>query len=151
MDLPLGEPVSIESLSDSEKWALDRVPRGAVDRDGRWVIRVCRPVSEVAAVVAWGQRLEPLLKQIAPFTRVAQRMVVLDRVPVGFEEVAWQARYEGVGVWTANGNGVSELVAAEPVRPRRYPPARWHVNEYAYRSWLTAQLALASSNRGCHD
>jgi hypothetical protein len=146
MNLPLGEPVSISGLDSSEQWTLDRLPGGAVQREGRWVIRLCRPVTEIAAVVVRGQRLQPLLKQAAPFTRVAQRMVVLDSVPENFDEVAWEACYQGTGVWSATSAGVTEHVAAEPVQHRYYTAARWRVNERAYRAWLRNQPAPVPSS-----
>lgn len=150
MNLPLGEPVAAESLSSDEQWVLARMPAGALDRDGRWVIRRCRPVAEITAVVVWGRHLPAVLRQTEPFTRVAQRMAVLDRVPADFDDIAWQARYHGTGVWAATGEAVTELVAAEPVRHRYYKPARWKANEYAYRAWLTAAAPEpVHSSQGC--
>ena len=147
MNLPFGERVSVTSLDSSEQWALDRVPVGTVERDGRWVIRLCRPVTEITAVVFWGQRLQTLLKRAAPFTRVAQRMVVLDSMPPNFDEIVWEASYQGTGVWSACTSGATELVAAEPVRHRYFTAARWHVYECAYRAWLNAPRVPAQSNQ----
>ena len=149
MNLPLDEPVAVESLSSDERWCLDRIPRGAIECDGRWAIRRCKPAAAIAAVVVWGKELGPLLKRADPFTQVAQRMVVLDHVPHNFDQIAWQASFLGTGVWAATDNEVTELIPADPVRHRYYKPARWKVNEYAYRAWLTDQRKPAPASQGC--
>lgn len=146
MNLPLGQPVSVDGLTESEQWVLDRLPAGAAQRDGRWITRVCRPVSEIAAVVMWSPQWQGVLSRIAPFTRVAQRMIVLEQVPSDFEQLAWQARYQGTGVWAATANGATELVRAEPVQHRYFKPARWQVYESAYRAWLMTQPGPAPSS-----
>ncbi|SKF51121.1 Uncharacterised protein [Mycobacteroides abscessus subsp. abscessus] len=149
MNLPLDEPVDTASLTRDEQWCLDRVPAGAIEHDGRWAVRRCKPVCTITAIVLWGSELKPLLKRAAPFGRVAPRLLVLDRVPQDFDQIAWQARYYGTGVWAASGSDVLELVAAEPVRPRYYKPARWKVNEYAYRAWLMALKTPAPASQDC--
>jgi hypothetical protein len=148
MDLPLGQPVDASSLTVSETWALQRTPVGAVMRDGRWVVRVGRPVADVVAVVAWGRKFNTLLNRVAPFSRLAARMVVLERVPADFDEIGWQARYLGTGVWTYTGGRASELIRADPVRPQYYKPARWRFTEYAYRAWLVSSAAMRATTRG---
>ncbi|WP_147377946.1 hypothetical protein [Mycobacteroides abscessus] len=148
MNLPPGEPVAADSLTADEQWCLERIPAGAIERDGRWAIRRCQPVTTVAAVVVWGTQLQKLLKSAAPFARVAQRMVVLDAMPSQFDQIAWEARYHGTGVWVATDSEASELIAPEPVRPRYYTPARWRVNEYAYRAWLTTQRQPVPASLG---
>ncbi|WP_079623853.1 hypothetical protein [Mycobacteroides abscessus] len=148
MNLPLDEPVAADSLTSDEQWCLDRVPAGAVERHGRWAIRRCKPVTTITAVVLWGSHLQTLLKGVAPFARVAQRMLVLDHVPEKFDQIAWEARYQGVGVWVTTDTEVSELIAPEPVRPRYYTPARWKANEYAYRAWLTMQKQPEHASQG---
>lgn len=146
MNLPLDQPVRVADLDADERWALDRIPAAAVRRDGAWVTRLCRPVAEIAAVVVWGRRLQPLLKRTAPFTRVAPRMIVLDQVPADFDEIAWQACFQGTGVWSVADGRAVELVVAEPVRHRYYTPGRWQVNESAYRAWFRAQPTPAPSS-----
>lgn len=147
MNLPLDQPVRVADLDAGEQWALDRIPAAAVRRDGAWVTRLCRPVTEIAAVVVWGRRLEPLLKRTAPFTRVAQRMIVLDQMPADFDQIAWQACFQGTGVWSWTADGAIELVVAEPVWHRYYTPGRWQVNESAYHAWLRAQPTPAQSSQ----
>ncbi|SKU61507.1 hypothetical protein [Mycobacteroides abscessus] len=139
MNLPLDQPVDAGSLTADEKWCLERIPAGAIERDGNWAIRRCKPVISIAAVIGWGPQLQKLLRSVAPFARVAQRMVVLDRIPTNFDEISWEASYDGVGVWLATDNESTELISPEPVRPRYYTPARWKANEHAYRAWLATR------------
>jgi hypothetical protein len=148
MNLPFDQPVDTSSLTESEAWALQRTPAGAVIRDGRWVIGVSRPVAEVVAVVAWGRKLDALLNRVAAFGRLATRMVVLERIPPDFDETCWQASYLGTGVWAHEGNRARELVRAETVRPRYYKPSRWRFTEYAYRAWLGSIAATQATNPG---
>lgn len=149
MNLPLHLPVRTSDLSSDEQWVLDRVPAGALCRDGHWVTRLCRPVADISAVVFWGQRLQLLLKKAAPFTRVAAQMVVLDAEPPNFADIAWQASFQGTGVWCNSSTGGTELVAAQPVRHTYYTAARWHVNEHAYRAWMATTRAPGPSNPAC--
>ncbi|WP_052619111.1 hypothetical protein [Mycobacteroides abscessus] len=143
LNLPFGEPVAVQSLNSDELWTLERMPKGTVQRGEGTVTRVCRPVAEVAAVVARGVSLPKLLAQVAPFKRVAQRMLVLDAVPGDFDEIGWQAKFHGVGVWALTGSEAVELIAADPFKFRYYTGARWRVSEYAYRAWLDAQRVLS--------
>ncbi|CPT91622.1 Uncharacterised protein [Mycobacteroides abscessus] len=149
MDLPLGEPIRIGSLNESERWALDRVPPGVVALEGQWVTRVCRPVADVVAAVMWGGRLESLLRRISVFSAACQRIVVLDRMPRRLEDIAWQAQLSGTGVWVRSHDDVIELIRPEPVALRYFKAARWRFGEYGYRAWLTAKpLPMPDTSRG---
>lgn len=150
MNLPYGQPVPISALDDAERWALDRMPDGAVRREHDWVVRTCAPVAQIVAVVVWGRQLETLLKRVAPFTSVAPCAVVLDPVPRNFDVIAWQASFQGTGVWTASEVGAREHLPAGPVRIRHRTAARWHIEEYAYAQWVTTQRALAPSSSADH-
>jgi len=138
MNLPLGEAIPIDNLSRDEQWAIDRLPRGAIARDATTVTRLCRPVATIATVVLWHDNLPTALTRLAPFHRVATRILVLTEIPNDFDEIAWQARYHGVGVWTPTARGATEVIPAEPYTPRYYQPVRWVITDYAYRTWLTA-------------
>lgn len=145
LNLPFGEPVAVQSLDSDERWTLERMPKGTVQRGEGTVTRVCRPVAEVAAVVASGASLPKLLAQVAPFKRAAQRMVALDAIPDDFDEIGWQAKFHGVGVWALTGSEAVELIAADTFKLRYYTGARWRVSEYAYRAWLDAQRVLSGN------
>lgn len=141
MNLPLGEAIPLDSLARDEQWAIDRLPRGAIARDATTVTRLCRPVSTIATVVLWHDHLPTALTRLAPFHRVATRILVMTAIPTDFDQIAWQASYQGVGVWTLTARGAAEVIPAEPYTPRYYRPARWVITDYAYRTWLTASKA----------
>lgn len=148
MNLPLDEPVAVSSLTGDERWCLDHMPAGAIERDGSWAIRRCKPVATITAVVLWGAELRQLLTRLAPFARVAPRMIVLDHVPKDLDQVAWEACYEGAGVWVATATEATELIVPAAQRPRSCTPGRWKANEYAYKAWLTMQKQSAHASPG---
>ena len=150
MNCPLQQRIPIAELSESELWALRRVPRGGVEWHERWVMRQCRPVAEVAAVVAWGSQLIPMVKRLGVFGAACSRVAVLDRLPKDFDAVAWRATVSGTGVWLSDRNGAVELIAAEPKVPRYFKAARWRFQEYAYQGWLATPDGARSTNWDSH-
>ena len=154
MNMPIGEALPRSVLSPDEQDVLNRAPRGVVELRGPSIVRIAdRPV-EVDAVIASGSSWRQLVRGLAAFGGVAQRIAVLDTEPLDVRDLMWEAEATGVGVWLSRADGPIEVLAPEVFTPTYVKPARWRFQEYAYRELFksTSQPAWwnAPSGRRSH-
>jgi hypothetical protein len=133
LDLPLGLPVPVASLTTWERSALRGMPRGAVSITKGEVTReaVAPVVVDLAIVPArtWRTGLHDA-GRFAPF---CARLMVLGKPPKDLAELNRQAGFYGIGVAVADGAEPQLLVAPEPFRRLRFTVASWQFLEHVYR------------------
>jgi hypothetical protein len=141
MDLPLDAAVRWRDLPHEAAAVLRRARHGVVE---------CTDEAVTRRVSGVGTGWTALLNRAAAFAGVAQRVIVLKRVPRDLSQRLWEAQVQGVGVWIDDGGPVVEVLPPEVFVPRLIKPARWRFQENAYASWLrsTGQTALTGAPRG---
>ncbi len=132
MDLPLGLPVPMKSLTRRERSALRSAPPGAVSiADGEVTREAVAPVAVDFAIVparTWRAGLE-IAGRFAPF---CMRIMVLNRRPCNDNDVRSEASYYGIGVVVADQRGTDVLAEPAPFRRRRFTVAGWQFLENVY-------------------
>lgn len=133
MDLPLGLPVPIKSLTLWERSALRSAPPGAVSIAAGEVTReAVAPVAVDFAIVparTWRAGLETA-GRFAPF---CMRIMVLNRRPRNESDVRVEASFYGVGVVVADQRGADVLAEPALFRRRRFTVAGWQFLENVYQ------------------
>lgn len=143
--LPWGTPVHTGALDARDVAILAGAPDGVVDIDGAWVTRQLRsPVTVVAALVE-GTGWRRVLGRVAHFAPFCQMIAVFPAAPAAFGDLAWEAQFDGIGVWIRDANDMVEAVRPAPFMLRYRTAAGWAFHENAYRQWLRATLPAASS------
>lgn len=137
--LPAGCLIPLDAMSRTERHALRRLPRGAVQRVGEDIVRLAvRPLRLDLAVVratGWRRGLE-MAGRFAPFGR---RALLLDRRPANAEEMFLEAAFYGIGILINDADGLELAVAPREYRPVRHTVAAWYFEEQLYRR-LTAAI-----------
>lgn len=134
LDLPLGVPVPVTSLSHREDAALSCVPAGAVCvRDGEVTRHAVAPVAVDLAVIA-GRSWRHGLKIAGRFAPFCARAMVLPRCPLDLTDLCLEAGFYGVGVIIVDDRSTQVLVAPAPFRRSRWTAAGWRFLEVVYRA-----------------
>ncbi|TDO14926.1 hypothetical protein EV580_3064 [Mycobacterium sp. BK086] len=123
---------------------VDAAPPGVVDRDGSWRIRRLRPPLTVDAVLVGGSAWRSVMGRVAHFAPFCQMIAVFPIAPPAFRDVAWEAAFDGIGVWTGLQPDWTEAIAPRPFRRRAWKAAGWSFHEYAYKV-ATSMRRVASS------
>ncbi|GFG53480.1 hypothetical protein MAGR_49210 [Mycolicibacterium agri] len=145
LSLPWGTPVHTGALHVREVEILRAAPAGVVDLDGDWVIRRLQTPLTVAAAVVEGTNWRRVLGRVVQFAPFCQMVAVFPAAPTRFGDVAWEARFDGVGVWVRDDGELVEVVRPEPFRLRCQKAAGWAFHENAYRRWISTTHPVASS------
>ncbi|MFD3373730.1 MULTISPECIES: hypothetical protein [unclassified Streptomyces] len=133
MNLPLGEPVPVTSLSEVERRALRRMPKGTVSRHGDMVVRqVTQPLKVDLAVVP-GRSWTAAKEKAEWFTPFCARAVLIEGPLRRREDALMEADFYGIGLLVATGRDVEVIVPPRPFVRRRYTAAGWQFVEDAYR------------------
>lgn len=136
--LPAGCPIPLAAMSRSERLAVRRLPRGAVQQVGENVVRLAvRPLRLDLAVVratGWRRGLEAA-GRFAPFGR---RALLLDRRPRDADEMMLEAAFYGIGILIKDEDGLELAVAPREYRPARHTVAAWRFEEMLYRRLIAA-------------
>jgi len=143
LNLPLGWPVNIADLTDTERRLVARLPDSAVEHRAlidATVIRWVQPVLRVlnAAVRARSWRIG--LARVSRFAPYCTRSLILLSDPSESERdyACWECCYHGVGLITTT-TGATPLVAPQPF-PRttqRHTARSWWFTEEVYRQLTT--------------
>lgn len=142
MCLPAGADVPVEDIGETALWFLRRAPVGVVI----WSPDICRvrrlavPVVAVPLVLVCTGAWRGGLRRASAFEPFAQRVLLLDRMPISWPNSAWEAAAIGVGVWARQSDGrIVELVAPAAFEQRFTKPAGWRFRERAYATWVTSK------------
>jgi hypothetical protein len=138
LSLPWGTPVHTDALHARDRQILRAAPAGVVDFDGDWVIRRLRAPLTVAAAVVEGSTWRRVLGRVAQFAPFCQMIAVFPAAPARFGDMAWEARFDGIGVWVRDDGELVEVVRPEPFRLQCFKAAGWAFHENAYRRWISA-------------
>lgn len=134
LDLPLGVPVPVTSLSHREGAALKRAPAGAVCvRDGEVTRHAVAPVAVDLALITGGSWRHGL-KIAGRFAPFCARAMVLPRRPRDLAGLCLEAGFYGVGVIVADDRSTEVLVAPAPFRRSLWTAAGWRFLEAVYRA-----------------
>lgn len=138
--LPHGEAVCATDLTEMERRGLLRLPSGAAEFSEGKVTRLALPPVTLRLAIVIDDVLDRGLDRASRFAPFAPRMLVVtgSAGDLAFAEV--EARFYGIGLATAQADGV--VVLADPEPPRRAAgPVTWRVREEAYAAFLAAAEA----------
>ncbi len=133
LDLPLGLPVPVKSLTRWERLALRAAPTGAVSiANGEVTRQAVAPITVDLAIVparSWRAGLHAA-GRFAPF---CARVIVLGSPPRDFDALRAQADFYGIGVAVADHAEPQLIVMPEAFRRNRFTAAGWQFLEGVYQ------------------
>lgn len=133
LDLPIGLPVPVKSLTRWERLALRTAPKGAVSiANGEVTRKAVAPIAVDLAIVparTWRAGLQAA-GRFAPF---CARMMVLGSPPRNLDALSAQASFYGIGVAVADQEEPRLVVMPEGFRRKRFTAAGWQFLEAVYR------------------
>lgn len=139
LNLPLDTPVRMCALSVQDMITLGDAPAGVIDVDeAGWVTRRLAAPLTVAAAVVEGTGWRNLMRRAARFTPFCQQIALFPRPPRRFASLAWEASFDGIGVWIRDGEEITQAVCAKPYVRKFWKRAGWEFQEIAYREYLRA-------------
>jgi hypothetical protein len=138
LSLPLNVPVAESALSARELRLMERLPPSVVDRVEGAVTRRAAPPLQVDHVIVQASVLQRGLEATSDFSTYCGRSIVLPSSVEVTELQLAEANYYGVGVYAAQSDRLTELVAPEPMPNWPETPASWVFSET-----LCAQLCQA--------
>jgi len=148
LNLPLGWPVNIADLTDTERRLVARLPDSAVEHRAlidATVIRRVQPVLRVLDATVRARTWRTGLARVSRFAPYCLRSLLLlgDLPHSEHEHARLECCYHGVGLITTTNTGRVPLVSPEPFpRATRVPAAcRWWFTEEVYRQLLTRARA----------
>lgn len=136
LGLPVGMPVPVGSLTDRERWSLDRCPPWAASVSLGEVTRWAVPPATVHLVVVEAGRWRSGLVSAGLFAAFSSRAVLLSRRPrpAAMVGVLVDAAVYEVGVACPDEDGgVEVLVPPYPWMRMRWTAAGWRFRERAYQ------------------
>lgn len=140
MGLPIGSPVTVDSLTDRERKLLSRAPQSAVDHDDQHVVRrAVAPLTARFAVVA-ARDWKVGLKRADRFAPFCERAVLLPALPADVDDLRVRASFSGCGVCVFVGKRLEMVVEPRAYVRRRHTPAQWWFAEEVF-----AQLSGSES------
>jgi hypothetical protein len=148
MNLPLGEAVPVESLSDAERRRLRQLPRGSVVRHNGVVVRQATHPIQIDLAVVPGRTWAAAKEKAEWFTPFCARAVLIDGPLRRREDAVMEADFYGIGLLVATGNDVEVLVPPRPFVRRRYTAASWELVEDAFRQLSSRSVNQVSGRHG---
>ncbi|WP_415942091.1 hypothetical protein [Streptomyces sp. 067-1] len=133
MNLPLGEPVPVPTLSDTEQRVLRRLPAGTVTRHDNVVVREATHPIQVDLAVVPGKGWASAKEKAEWFTPFCARAVLIDRPLRRRDDAVMEAEFYGIGLLVATSNDAEVVVPPRPFVRRRYTVAAWKFVEEAYK------------------
>ena len=144
LNLPLGWPVDIADLTDTERRLVARLPDNAVEHRAlidATIIRRVQPVLRVLGATVRARAWRGGLARVSRFAPYCPRSLVLlsELSDSEKDEACLKCCYYGVGLIATTRNGMTPLVPPEPFsRATRVPAARrWWFTEQVYQQLTT--------------
>jgi hypothetical protein len=134
MEMPLGLPVPLESLTADEHERARRLPHGCVDQSDEGLIRrLVRPISMYLIIVEDTDWRRGLIRSGAYIG--CTRILVVPPDVAELDDAGLQADYWGVGLMVSGQLPGSSRVVVPPERfvPKIYTAASWRFCEEMYR------------------
>ncbi|MFD8736582.1 hypothetical protein ACFV06_16945 [Streptomyces sp. NPDC059618] len=141
MNLPLGEPVPVASLSSVEQQALRRIPKGVLTRHQDCVVRAAAQPIRVDLAVVPGKSWIQAKEKAEWFTPFCARAVLLDRPVRRRDDAVLEAEFYGIGLLIAAGADVEVVVPPRPFARRRHTAAAWQFAEESFQQ-LTKRVGV---------
>ncbi|MEV5978573.1 hypothetical protein [Streptomyces sp. NPDC052114] len=144
LQLPVGLPVPVASLTSKERWRLRECPKDAVERSGGQLVRrVVSPLEVDVAVTRTRRPGRPALLRAGCFGSYAASTVWLDGPAAGSELMVIEAGIYGLGVVHAvDGEAPELLVAPRSSRSFGHTAAGWLFHEQVYEQLLGSSRDL---------
>lgn len=133
LDLPLGMPVPVKSLTRWERLALRAAPLGAVSITKGEVTREAVPPVAVDLAIVPARTWRAGLQAAGRFAPFCARMMVLGSSPRDLDGLITQAGFYGIGVAVADQAEPQLLVMPVAFRRKRFTAASWQFLEEVYR------------------
>lgn len=146
-EIPYGFEIARETLSTLDCETLDRAASGWVDRSAVGFVRRYQPAGIIRSIAITSESVSRAVQRAAAFPPTTKRVVVWMN-PSGsshcrITSTLERARRLGIGVLSANGDSLNELIAPGPVTRGLPNVFRWWQAELAYRNWLTRTAPTA--------
>lgn len=143
--LPLGEWVPVDSLTARENAILPAVPKWAVRRRNRQILRLADVPVEVDLVFVPGEDWEDALDRARRLGPAARRIAVCDAGPEDDLRARFEADYRGVGLAVFGGNGPRLLLPPPPRIPETAAALGWRLAEHVHLALRGRELNSATS------
>jgi hypothetical protein len=141
LQLPVGEPVPLSSLTPTVRAAVHTLPRGAATVCGGTVRReAVRPLAvDLVVVRSRGNAWRDGLVRAGRFAPFARRALLVDPPAGQREDLVMEAAFYGVGLLFPTTTGAELVLEPRPYRPRRHTPTAWCFVEELYHRLSTTQ------------
>ncbi|WP_157982508.1 hypothetical protein [Nocardiopsis sp. FIRDI 009] len=143
--LPLGAWIPVDSLTARERAILPAVPRWALQRRNRHVLRLADVPVDLELVVVPGENWQDALDRARHLGPAARRMAVCDSAPGDPVPALLEADYHCVGLAVVDGSRPRTLVEPPPRSSDAVAALRWRLAEHVYMALRERELTCVSS------